>query len=234
MSTGDTSDGVPSGSTPTTRWARGGHANDGYGRRFGQLVASGEDIDGEARLADALLPRNARVLDAGAGMGRVAAALQRRGHHVVAVEPDPALVAQSRETYPDLEVVESDVLALSTETLRERGLPTAYDLVVMVGNVMVFLAEDTERAVLARVRSLLAEGGRVLVGFHLTDGPTTSRDYPAEEFVADAEAAGLRVDLRAGSYELHPPEDGYAVWVLARDDAPSPSAGQGHPNPISG
>lgn len=229
MSDGSTPDGPP-----VTRWARGGRANDGYGRRFGQLVASGEDIDGEARLADALLPRHARVLDAGSGMGRVAAALQRRGHRVVAVEPDPALVAQSRETYPDLEVVESDVLTLDTDALRERGLPTAYDLVVMVGNVMVFLAEDTERAVLARVRSLLAEGGRVLVGFHLVGGPTTSRDYPAEEFVADAEAAGLRVDLRAGSYELHPPEEGYAVWVLARDDARSSSAGQRHPNPISG
>lgn len=224
MSAGSTSD------PPPTRWARGGRANEGYGRRFGQLVASGEDVDGEARLADALLPRGARVLDAGSGMGRVGAALQRRGHHVVAVEPDPALVAQSRRTYPDLEVLESDVLALSAEALGERGHPTAYDLVLMVGNVMVFLAEGTERQVLARVRSLLADGGRVLVGFHPVDGPATSRDYPPEEFAADVTAAGLRVDLRAGSYELHPPTDGYAVWVLARDDAAGLPAA--HPRPI--
>lgn len=228
MSSGNTG-----GDPPLTRWARGAGANQGYGRRFGQLVASGEDIDGEARLADALLPRHATVLDAGSGMGRVAAALQRRGHRVVAVEPDPALVEQSRRTYPDLEVVASDILALGDDTLRARGLPTAYDLVVMVGNVMVFLAEDTERAVLGRVRSLLADGGRVLVGFHPTDGPTTSRDYPAEEFVADLTAAGLRVDLRAGSYELHPPDDTYAVWVLARDDARAPSTGREDPGPVS-
>jgi len=197
---------------PPTRWAAGGSRNDGYGERFADLVASGSDIDGEARLADTLLPRNGRVLDAGSGMGRVAAALAARGHRVIGVEPDAALVAQSRRTYPELEVVESDVLGVTADQL---GL---FDLVVCVGNVMIYLAEGTERAVLARLRSVLAPGGRVLVGFHPVDGPTTSRPYPPEEFVADAAAARLRVDLRAGTYQLHPPEDAYAVWVLSADD----------------
>jgi SAM-dependent methyltransferase len=217
------------GEIPPTRWQLGGEANDGYGRKFAELVAGGEDVDGEARLADTLLPRRGRVLDVGSGMGRVAAALASRGHDVVAVEPDPALVAQSRRTYPALEVLERDVLALTAEDLTG---PAAFDLAVMVGNVMVFLAEGTERQVLARVRELLAPSGRVLVGFHLVDGPTTARTYPAEEFVADVEASGLRVDLRAGSYQLHPPDDAYAVWVLSRDDAPAAQTRFGHPNPI--
>jgi SAM-dependent methyltransferase len=204
---------------PVTRWAHGGVANDGYGRTFAELVASGEDVDGEARLADALVRRSARILDVGAGMGRVAAALQARGHEVVAVEPDPALVAQARSTYPDLEVIPSDVLALTPEALVARGKPAEFDLAVAVGNVMIFLAEDTERRVLAHLRGLLAPRGRLLVGFHLRSGPTTSRRYSPDEFVADATAAGLRVDLRAGSYQLHPPDDEYAVWVLSRDDA---------------
>lgn len=207
---------------PQTRWARGGPANEYYGRRFGALVAGGEDIDGEARLADALVGRGARVLDAGAGMGRVGAALRDRGHRVVAVEPDPALVEQARRTFPGLDVVETDILGLTPELLAERGLPTAYDLVVCVGNVMIFLAEHTERYVLARLAGLLAEGGRMLVGFNPVGGPTTSRAYPPEEFAADAAAAGLRVDLRAGTYELHPPTEEYAVWVLSR--APEPGA----------
>jgi SAM-dependent methyltransferase len=215
-----------------TRWALGGQANDGYGRKFAELVADGEDVDGEARLADALLPRGGRVLDVGSGMGRVAAALASRGHDVVAVEPDPALVAQSRRTYPDLEVVGSDVLELSADELSRRGRPTEFDLAVLVGNVMVFVAEGTEQRVLARVRSLLAPAGRVLVGFHLRGAPTTARRYPAEEFVSDAEASGLRVDLRAGSYQLHPPDDAYAVWVLSRDDASAVQTWFGHPNPI--
>ena len=78
---------------PPTRWARAGSENAGYAATFGGLVADGADVDGEARLADALAPRGARILDVGSGMGRVAAALARRGHDVVAVEPDPALVA---------------------------------------------------------------------------------------------------------------------------------------------
>ena len=49
------------------------------------------------------------------------------------------------------------------------------------------------------------------------DAPPGARHYPPEELVADAAAAGLRVDLRAGSYELHPSNDEYAVWLLARD-----------------
>ncbi|MBB6628695.1 class I SAM-dependent methyltransferase [Nocardioides sp. KIGAM211] len=218
---------------PVTRWASGGRRNDGYGRKFAELVDDGADVDGEARLADALLPRGARVLDAGAGMGRVGAALAARGHRVVAAEPDAALVAQARRTYPDLEVVESDILGLSADLLAGRGLPPTYDLVVCVGNVMIYLAEATERDVLARLRGLLAPGGRVLVGFHPVGGPTTSRTYPPAEFAADAEASGLRVDLRAGSYQLHPADEGYAVWVLSRaDDGPVPTS-FGHPTVLT-
>lgn len=196
--------------TAKTRWELAGDDNRGYGRHFADLVAQGADVAGEARLADALVPRGARVIDIGSGMGRIAAALADRGHEVVATEPDPALRAQSRATYVDLEVLPHDALALDPA---EVG---TFDLAVLVGNVMVFLAEGTERSVLARVRDLLAPSGRVLVGFHLTAVKAGSRTYPAEEFVADVESAGLRVVHRFGSYELHEPVDDYAVWVLAR------------------
>jgi SAM-dependent methyltransferase len=198
---------------PPTRWALGGTAtSQGYGRHFARLVDDGADLEGEARLADALAPRRARILDVGAGMGRVTAALTARGHTVVGVEPDAALVAQARETYPHIDVLHADALDLAPPLLE--GRPHAFDLVVLVGNVMVFLAEGTERLVLSAVRRVLAPGGRVLVGFHPHGAPAGSREYPPEEFVADAGAAGLAVHLRAGSYELHPPNDDYAVWVL--------------------
>ena len=202
---------------PPTRWqlagGAGGHA---YGRAFADLIAAGRDVDGEARLADALLPRAATVLDAGSGMGRVAAALQARGHRVVGVEADADLVAQSREAWPAVPVVGADLVHTTPDLLAGEGHPTAYDLVVAVGNVMVYLAEGTERTVLGRMRDLLAPGGRVLVGFHLRETPTQARHYPPEEFVGDVEAVGLQVELRAGSYELHPPGDEYAVWLLGR------------------
>ena len=197
-------------SLPPTRWELAGAGNRGYGETFAQRVAEGADIDGEARLADALVPRQARILDIGSGMGRVSAALRARGHRVVATEPDPALRAQSQQTYPDLEVLPDEALALDPADLG------VLDLVVVVGNVMIYDVEDTERAVLARVRDLLAPTGRALVGFHLTAVKAGSRTYPADEFVADATAAGLRVVHRFGSYELHEPVEDYAVWVLAR------------------
>ena len=190
-----------------TRWELAGDHTREFGERFARLVAEGADVEGEARLADVLVPRRARILDVGSGMGRVAAALQARGHAVTAVEPDPALVEQSRRTYPELAVIQADIL--------EVALEPGYDLAVLVGNVMAFLAEETEREVLGRVRGLLAPGGRVLVGMHQRGGPESARHYPPEELEADARACGLDVDLRAGSYELHPPGPDYAVWVLS-------------------
>lgn len=210
---------------PPTRWSLAGpEAAQGFGRKFAELVATGQDVDGEARLADTLLPRGGRVLDVGAGMGRVTAALTARGHRVVGLEPDGALVEQARATYDGIELLHGDVLELGEGLLAEQ----LFDLVVVVGNVMVFLAEGTERQVLSLLRSRLAPGGRVLVGFHLVGGPEHARSYPPEEFVADAEASGLRVDARFGSYELHPAGDEYAVWVLSAVGAQTPATEFGH------
>jgi hypothetical protein len=92
-------------------------------------------------------------------------------------------------------------------------------VIVCVGNVMILLAPDTERTVLANLAALLAAEGRVLVGFHLRGAPSGfSRDYPVGEFVADCAAAGLAVEHQFGSYDLRPfSEDGdYAVFVLGR------------------
>lgn len=201
---------------PPTRWEAAREQHEGYQRRFAELIESGADVDGEARLADTLAPRGARILDAGSGMGRVAGALSVRGHRVVAVEKDPVLVADSRRRYPDVPVVESDILGLSGAVLREAGLPTSYDVITVVGNVLILLAEDTEQRVLATLAALLAPEGRLLVGFHPQGGPANSREYPFGEFADDAADAGLVVLHRFGSYELAPAADDYVVAVLCR------------------
>ena len=74
---------------------------------------------------------------------------------------------------------------------------------------------------LERVRDLLAPQGRALVGFHLRGVKAGSRTYPADEFVADAASAGLRVVHRFGSYELAPPTEEYVVAVLNLPPAPA-------------
>lgn len=84
-----------------------------------------------------------------------------------------------------------------------------------MGNVIVFVAEGTEVAVLRRLGELLAPGGRLLVGFHLQDGPETARRLPPDVFAAEAAEAGLRVDHRFGGYDLRPVDDRYAVWLLS-------------------
>ncbi|MDQ6686230.1 MAG: methyltransferase domain-containing protein [Actinomycetota bacterium] len=199
---------------PVNRWELGGERHAGYAVRFAELIAQGADIDGEARLADVLVRREARILDAGSGMGRVAAALHRRGHLVTAVEKDPALIAQSRERFPEIPVVESDILGLSPAMLRKASLPTAYDLITVVGNVMILLAESTERRVLSTLGGLLDRDGRMLVGFRTSAGPGNSRDYSWTEFAADAAESGLVVQHRFGTYDLRPAIDDYVVAVL--------------------
>src|SRR5262245_45274920 len=105
----------------------------------------GVDIEGEARLADVLAPRGAWVLDAGSGMGRVGGTVLTRGHRVIGVDFDPEVLDQSRRTFPDLPLVASRLDELTPAKLSDAGHPTAYDLVVCVGNVMILLAPDTER-----------------------------------------------------------------------------------------
>ncbi len=201
--------------TTPTRWEQTEQRR-GYGEHFAALRAAGDDIDGEARLADALAPRGARILDAGSGMGRVGAALQSRGHRVVGVDLDCDLLEQSRATYPDLPVVEGRLDTLSPQDLADAGHPGPFDLVVCVGNVMILLAPDTERRVLSNLVDLVAPDGRLLIGFHTRALPPNSRRYSPDEFAADARAAGLAIESRHASYDLLPfvPDGDYVVNVL--------------------
>jgi SAM-dependent methyltransferase len=201
---------------PPTRWELAGEGNQGYAEKFTELIASDADIDGEARLADVLVERGATILDAGSGLGRVGAALQRRGHRVVGVEKDAYLVTRSRELFPDLPVVESDILGVDRALLELHGAPTAYDLVVLVGNVLVLGAEGAEVRMLRTLGALLADGGRILAGFHLVGGPASGREYTWAEFEAEVVDAGLQVQHHFGGYDLRPPDDQYVVAVLTR------------------
>jgi SAM-dependent methyltransferase len=189
----------------------------GYGAHFARLIDEGVDVEGEARLADVLAPRGGWILDAGSGMGRVGGALVARGHRVVGVDFDEEILEQSRRTFPDLPLVDSRLDELTPARLLDAGYPTAYDLIVCVGNVMILLAPDTERTALANLAAVLAPGGRMLVGYALTGAPSSfSRDYPLAEFVADAAAAGLEVEHRFATYDLEPftEHSEYAVHVL--------------------
>ncbi|MEO6880211.1 MAG: class I SAM-dependent methyltransferase [Mycobacteriaceae bacterium] len=172
-----------------------------YAHRFTELAEEGNDVHGEARLLDVLLPRGAAVLDAGCGTARVGAELARRGHRVTAVDADELLVAAA-ERVEGLDVRHAD--------LAELELRCFFDAVVVAGNVLVYLQPGTERTVLRRLRAHLQPGGLLVTGF------ATDRDYTLDAFDADTDAAGLVRQHRFATWDLQPWTDGadWSVTVL--------------------
>lgn len=166
-----------------------------YVQRFRAMAAAGDDLEGEARLVDAMVPRGARILDAGCGTGRVGGVLARRGHTVIGVDGDPVLIAAAEEDHPGPMWLVQDLAELD---LAAAGVAAPFDAVVCAGNVMTFLAPTTRQQVLARLRAQLAPQGRLVTGFG------AGRDYPFERFFSDAAAAGLAPDLLLSTWDLRP------------------------------
>ncbi|WP_228003191.1 class I SAM-dependent methyltransferase [Nocardia australiensis] len=182
-----------------------------YVERFRAMAAEGTDIVGEARLVDAMLDRSGRVLDAGCGPGRVGGYLHRAGHVVVGVDVDPVLIAAAEQDYPGPTWIVGDLAELD---LPGRGIAGDFDVIVCAGNVMTFLAPSTREAVLAGFARHLAPAGQVVVGFG------ADRGYEFPQFLADAEDAGLTVDLRLSTWDLRPFTDksDFLVAVFSRAD----------------
>ncbi len=201
---------------PPTRWETTviGERWDFYVQRFDRAHAEGADLEGEARFVDVLAPRGARVLDGGCGTGRVTGALHRMGHRVIGVDRDAGMIEISRNRYPAATFAVIDLLSLDRDVLAAAGGPAEFDVIVLAGNVLVYVAAGTERAVLATVSSLLVPGGRLVCGF------ATDRDYTVAGFDADAAAVGLVIEHRFATWHLDPwREDAdWAVTVLRRPD----------------
>ncbi|MFI7491769.1 class I SAM-dependent methyltransferase [Micromonospora echinaurantiaca] len=194
-----------------TRWATdtGPEHSQWYIDRFRRLAAEGADLAGEARFMDTVAAPGSRILDAGCGTGRVGAALAARGHSVVGVDADPALVEAARADHPGPRWLVADLAELD---LAAAGEPEPFDAAVVAGNVMAFVAPGTEPAVLARIAAHLRPDGVMVVGFG------TDRGYPLTEFDAHAVAAGLRLEHRFATWDLRPWRDDadFAVSVLRR------------------
>ncbi|MFI6273302.1 class I SAM-dependent methyltransferase [Micromonospora zamorensis] len=194
-----------------TRWATdtGPEHSQWYIDRFRKLAAEGADLAGEARLVDTLVAPGSRILDAGSGTGRVGAALAERGHTVVGVDADPALVAAASADHPGPTWLVADLAELDLPAL---GEAEPFDAAVLAGNVLAFVAVGTEPEVLRRVAAHLRPDGVLTVGFG------TERGYPLTAFDADAVAAGLRVEHRFATWDLRPWRDDapFAVSVLRR------------------
>ncbi len=183
----------PSRWVETTR-QNPGHS-DWYVERFRAMAKAGNDLAGEARMIDAMVPRGARVLDAGCGPGRVGSILRGLGHEVVGVDVDPVLIAAAEEDHPGPTWLVGDLAELD---LPARGITEGFDAIVCAGNVMPFLAPSTRPEVLLRLKAHLREGGRIVVGFG------AGRDYSFEEFFDHSGRAGLAPELLLSTWDLRP------------------------------
>lgn len=181
-----------------------GHA-DWYIERFRRMAADGADLAGEARFMDTLLPRGGRVLDAGCGPGRISGELHARGHTVVGVDVDPALIDAARADHPGPRYVVADLATLDLDE-------APFDAAVLAGNVLVFVAPDSEQQVLDRVAAHVRPDGVVVTGFG------TDRGYRLEAFDEHCAAAGLVLEHRFATWDLRPwqADAPFAVTVLRR------------------
>jgi len=166
-----------------------------YAARWRRLASEGHDLDGEARMLDAMAARGTRILDAGCGTGRVGGRLAQSGHTVVGVDVDPALIDYAKSDFPESTWLVSDLAVLD---LREAGIPDPFDLIFAAGNVLGFLAPTTRVPALENLRNHLTENGRVVLAYG------AGRGYAFDDFFADLSAAGLTLDLALSTWELHP------------------------------
>jgi SAM-dependent methyltransferase len=151
---------------------------------------------------EALSP--ASVLDAGCGTGRVAIELARRGLDVTGVDVDRSMLDVARSKAPELPWVVGD--------LAEVDLGRTFDVVVLAGNVMIFLAPGTEARVVANMARHIEPGGALVAGFSLEPGRLALADYDAL-----ADAAGLLRAERWATWDREPFRSGnYAVSVHRR------------------
>lgn len=178
-----------------------------YIERFRAMARTGDDLAGEARLVDAMVPRGSHILDAGCGPGRLGGYLATVGHRVVGVDVDPTLIEAAEQDHPGPHWLVGDLAELD---LPARGIAEPFDVIVSAGNVMTFLAPSTRGLVLSRLRAHLEDDGRAVIGFG------AGRDYAFDDFLNDASTAGFAPDLLLSTWDLRPftDESDFLVAIL--------------------
>lgn len=172
-----------------------------YAQRWRDLAANGMDLDGEARMVSALVPPGARILDAGCGTGRVGGYLAAHGYQVAGVDLDDYLIEQAMQDHPEGEWRVGDLASFDLSALKlisGTGEGTGFDAIVCAGNVLTFLDPRSRRPVLANLARVLAPGGRLVTGFG------AGRGYTFADYEHELRAAGLEIQYRYSTWNLHP------------------------------
>lgn len=180
-----------------------------YAQRWERIEAEGNDIDGEARAIDAIAQRGATILDAGSGNGRVAGYLARAGHQAMGIDLDPHLVEVATAKYPEAHFEVADLADF--ELRNESGELRTFDIIVSAGNVQTFLADWERVPALENIAKHMHASSRYVTGFQL------ARGYSNQQFTQDAEAVGLEVSQRFGTWQFEPfVGDGEFLFAVLR------------------
>lgn len=186
-----------------------------YADHFRELVSDGADVEGEARLIDAIVAPGSRILDAGCGQGRTAGALSARGHRVVAVDIDATLLAAARNDHPGPTYIECDLAFLDIRD--DGGIRMTFDAAVSAGNVITYVAPGTEVDVLRAIRVHLVPDAPCVMGFH------TER-YSVSDFDRDLTTAGFVLESRFATWDLRPwHKDAEFVVSILRNPTVNPA-----------
>lgn len=148
------------------------------------MAAAGENPHGEADFVARFEPTS--VLDAGCGTGRVAIELASRGLEVAGSDIDAQMLAEAHAKAPELTWVQSNLVSLD--------LQRTFDVVVMAGNVILFVEAGTEAACVAGAARHVVVGGRLIAGFSVGSGVTV------DEWETWLQQAGLEPEARYGTW----------------------------------
>jgi 2-polyprenyl-3-methyl-5-hydroxy-6-metoxy-1,4-benzoquinol methylase len=138
-----------------------------YDKAWTEMAAEGKDPHGEvafiqrflARCPQPMAPTELSILDAGCGTGRVAIELDRRSFTVEGTDIDDDMLGEAAAKAPNLQWTKSN--------LAELDLAKLFDLIVLAGNVILFVEAVDQPLVATALARHSTPGGVVIAGMQL-------------------------------------------------------------------
>lgn len=181
-----------------------------YASKMRGLAVAGVDLEADARFVDMVSPRRAHVLDLGCGIGAAVNALRKRGHDAFGIDPSEHVLKVAADLFDSAWYRQSSAERLSPDVLKEHGLPSRYDCVLMAGNVPAFLPPCDLQAVFNTAVDILTAAGHLIIGTS-----TYARGGPQDQDSA-AQSSGLILQGRYSTWHLDPfDKDPWCVSVYA-------------------
>lgn len=136
-----------------------------YDKAWVAMANAGKDPHGEVAFVERLIRRHGldsklSILDAGCGTGRVACEFDRRGYIVEGTDIDSDMLEQARGKAAHLRWTQTNLAHFSSSTL--------FDLMVLAGNVILFVDAVDQPFIAQSLRAHIVESGLVVAGMQLT------------------------------------------------------------------